>query len=261
MSDNNKNENGGVMPETVQDASENTSSDTKLNVRVFPIEEPQGNTLAFASVTVDDMVAIRGVRVFTGEDGGLFMSMPQSKQEKEGEVKYHDIAFPLTKDLRNQMRRAVIDEFKSPSEIENRELTPDAAKDAAARDFKLDVKVFPIDEPQHSTMAFASVTIDDKVAIRGIRVISGEDSGLFVAMPQSKQEKDGKNKYHDVAFPVVKGLRKQIRREILDEYKAKVSEKSASLDGKLREGAEKSAAHVPSQMPAAAKSRNAGVLE
>ena len=106
-------------------------------------------------------------------------------------------------------------------------------------------------------MAFASVTVDDLVAIRGIRVVSGTD-GLFVSMPQSRQEKDGVTKYHDVAFPVMKGLGKQLRQAVKEGYNAQISAKSASLDGKLRGGAKKSAAHVPPQRQAAAKSRYAG---
>jgi stage V sporulation protein G len=61
-----------------------------LSVKVYPINEPQGATLAFASVGINDLVAIQGVRVVNGEKG-LFVTMPQS-QDKNGE--YHDIAYP-----------------------------------------------------------------------------------------------------------------------------------------------------------------------
>ena len=35
----------------------------KLDVRAYPLEEPKGNTLAYASVTIGDMFAVRGIRV------------------------------------------------------------------------------------------------------------------------------------------------------------------------------------------------------
>ena len=79
--------------------------DVNLSVNVFPIEDPQGSTMAFASVAVDDLVAIRGIRVVDGEKGA-FVSMPQS-QDKNGE--FHDVAFPLNGELRKAMESAILD--------------------------------------------------------------------------------------------------------------------------------------------------------
>ena len=69
-------------------------ADTNIDVRVFPIDEPLGKTKAFATVTLDDMAAICGIRVVQG-DKGDFVSMPQS-QDKDGN--YHDVAFPVDDD-------------------------------------------------------------------------------------------------------------------------------------------------------------------
>lgn len=87
-------------------------SNISVDARAYPIDNPQGSTLAFANVTLqvdgEDLVAIRGVRVVEGENG-LFVSMPQS-QDKNKE--FHDVAFPLTADLRKEMNRAVIDAYE-----------------------------------------------------------------------------------------------------------------------------------------------------
>jgi stage V sporulation protein G len=108
----------------------------------------------------------------------------------------------------------------------------------ATRDVKLDVRVYPLDNPETSTKAFASITVDDLIAIRGVRVVQGEE-GLFVSMPQSRQEKDGETKFHDIAFPITRELHKQIRREVLDGYRAEMenptdrtrgTEKSAAVE-------------------------------
>jgi len=106
-------------------------------------------------------------------------------------------------------------------------------------DIKLNVKVYPIDEPKGSTVAFANVGIEDLVAINGIRIVNGE-KGLFVTMPQSK---DKEGNYHDIAFPINGDLRKEISRAILDEYKTaeKSVERKPSLADGLRSGAEKAA--------------------
>ena len=81
--------------------------DSKLEVRVYPTPEGSGSLKAYASVSVDDLIAIRGICVLDGKNG-LFVSMPQSK-DKEGV--YHDIAFPLNADLRAQINQAVLNGY------------------------------------------------------------------------------------------------------------------------------------------------------
>ena len=98
-------------------------------------------------------------------------------------------------------------------------------------DTKLDVKVYPLNDPNNSTKAFANVTVADAVAIRGIRVIEGE-KGLFVSMPQSK---DKEGKYHDIAFPVNSELRKALNKAVVDEYKSAAK----SLENGMKRAAEK----------------------
>jgi stage V sporulation protein G len=98
----------------------------------------------------------------------------------------------------------------------------------------LDVRVYPIENPQGSTKAFANVGIEDLVAINGVRVVSGE-KGDFVAMPQSK-DKDGN--YHDIAFPINGELRKEMNKAVLDKYKETVKDRSQSLGSQIREGQE-----------------------
>ena len=71
-------------------------------------------------------MAIRGIRVLDSEKG-LFVSMPQSK-DREG--KYHDIAFPVTGDLRQQISRAVLDGYAQA--IERRPLK-EALREGAAK--------------------------------------------------------------------------------------------------------------------------------
>jgi stage V sporulation protein G len=92
-------------------------SNYNLDTRVYPLDDPKGTTLAFASVGVDDLIAIRGIRVVDGEKG-LFVSMPQS-QDKNGE--YHDVAFPLNGDLRRDITDAVLDAYNFEMGRDSRE--------------------------------------------------------------------------------------------------------------------------------------------
>lgn len=113
---------------------------------------------------------------------------------------------------------------------------------------KLDVRAYPIAEPKSNTVAFASVTINDMIAINGIRVVNGE-KGLFAAMPQAK---DSNGDYRDIAFPVTKDLRQQLNKAILDEY-AVVKDQPASVKDQIRDGAKAAKDAPTTEAPAAAK--------
>jgi len=95
---------------------------------------------------------------------------------------------------------------------------------------KLDCRAYHIKEPKNKTVAFASVTVNDMIAINGIQVIDGKN-GLFAQMPQTK---DAKGEYRDIAFPVTKELRQQLNDTVLAKYieeKSKVSVKDTIKDG------------------------------
>ena len=59
----------------------NTENGIKLDVRAYPIAEPKGSVMAFASVTINDMFAVNNIRVVNSEKG-LFVAMPQVKDNK-----------------------------------------------------------------------------------------------------------------------------------------------------------------------------------
>jgi len=246
----------------------------KLDVRVYPFDEPKGNTQAFANVAINDMIAIRGIRVVK-DNKGLFVSMPQSRDNKTGA--WHDIAYARDSNLRRDITRAVLGEYHKQAELpyEQRGYEKPAQKsehDMSAGensigagenginvdDIKLDAQVFPFADPQGNTKAFAMVTVDDLITIRGLRVVEG-DEGMFVAMPQRQ---DKYLKYHDVAFPLTKELRESISVRVLDSFDAheKSVDRKPSLTEKLANGANKAAEHM-APAKAVAKSRNAGVLD
>lgn len=89
---------------------------------------------------------------------------------------------------------------------------------------KLDARAYPIKEPQGTTIAFASITINDTFAVHSLKVVNGE-KGVFVAEPSVK-DKDGE--FRKVAFPITAEARKQMSAVVLDAY-IKAAEKSHSI--------------------------------
>ncbi|GHU95247.1 hypothetical protein FACS1894208_07750 [Clostridia bacterium] len=228
----------------------------KLDVRVYPLDEPKGATLAFANVGIDDMVAISGIRVVQGEKGA-FVTMPQS-QGKDGN--YHDIAFPVNSELRKEMNKAVLAEFNSPTRAEDGQYhgRSVSAKTTAERSDSLDARVFLLSDPKGSTRAFANITFDNIIAISGVRVVDGTN-GLFVTMPQSK-DKDGG--YHDIAFPINGDLRKELNKAVLAEFNAPTKNRSndrSHFADSLAAGKEKAAAYVKPAPQASATKKSPGL--
>lgn len=76
----------------------------KANVNLYT---KPGNLKAFASLSIDEAFVIRSLTVRESENG-LFVSMPSYKQGGE----YRDVCFPLSKELRDEINKVVIDEYK-----------------------------------------------------------------------------------------------------------------------------------------------------
>ncbi len=62
--------------------------------------------------------------------------------------------------------------------------------------------------------AFASITLDNRFVIRGLKIIEGA-KGLFVAMP-SRKRPDGT--YQDVAHPINNETRDWMEEQIIAKY-------------------------------------------
>ena len=123
----------------------NTETGVKLDVRAYPIAEPKGNVLAFASVTINDMFAVNNIRV-VNSDKGPFVAMPQVKDKED---KYRDICFPVTSELRKQLNEAILDAYavekeKAPPVKESTaEKLREGAKEAKAQPAKESGKAAP----------------------------------------------------------------------------------------------------------------------
>ncbi|MDL2231976.1 SpoVG family protein [Ruminococcaceae bacterium OttesenSCG-928-L11] len=134
--------------------------------------------------------------------------------------------------------------------------TAKTADQAVITALKLEARAYPIDEPKGSTVAFASLNINDAFAVQGLKVVNG-DKGMFVSMPSTK---DKNGDYKDIAFPVTADARKQVGAAVLSAY-AKAVEKSQpelaaaarsakdalekpSLTGQLKDAAKESKAQA-----------------
>ena len=78
-----------------------------MSVKVYPVRNG-GSLLATASLTLGGGFAVRGIKIWDGENGS-FVSMPQRRDAKG---RYHDICFPTTAELRKAISEAVLGEYE-----------------------------------------------------------------------------------------------------------------------------------------------------
>ena len=76
--------------------------------------EDKGKLKAIGSITLDDSFVVSGVSVVEGSKG-LFVSMPSVKGNDD---KYHDTAYPLSKELRDEIHHAVMNEYQKSRDLD-----------------------------------------------------------------------------------------------------------------------------------------------
>ncbi|MDR2592403.1 MAG: SpoVG family protein [Chitinispirillales bacterium] len=81
--------------------------------------------------------------------------------------------------------------------------------------------------------AFASITLDNCLVVRGLRVINGSN-GYFVSMP-SKRRRNGM--YQDIFHPINNETRKLIEDKVLDAFEIE-SNRSENLEDYAADGQE-----------------------
>ena len=83
----------------------------KLQARIDRVVQ-KGNVKAIASVSLDGMFVVKGLKVMDGRKG-LFVSMPQeSYPGKDGQKQYSNTFFALTNSAKMQLQEVVLDAYK-----------------------------------------------------------------------------------------------------------------------------------------------------
>ena len=79
--------------------------------------------------------------------------------------------------------------------------------------------------------AFANITLDNAIVIRGLKIISGP-GGYFVSMP-SRKRPDGS--HQDIAHPVNKTARKELEEAVLAAYEETLKKNSSPVNADTEE--------------------------
>lgn len=88
-------------------------------VRIYPFDTGSlgGHTRAYADITIDSCLVLKGLRVVEGAGGGLFVAFP-TQRGRNG--RYYDLVVPVDAATREYIRTTVIDAFKqwTPNDLD-----------------------------------------------------------------------------------------------------------------------------------------------
>jgi stage V sporulation protein G len=186
------------------------------SIRVTPVEKER--LLAVASLTLCDCFVLRAMRLVDGHQR-RYLAMPV-RQSKTGEV--FEVFHPITKGTRDLLEELVLKEYE-------RKLAglPSVPLDSVfvgseCADFVItNVRVRCFEGLK--LRGFASLVMDDAVAVTGIKIIAGKRKS-FVQMPNVRRKS---GKLRDLAFPTKPETRQLIEEMIFEEFK-KVKETGQS---------------------------------
>ena len=114
------------MKENNNTANIINAGDMSIKVTVTPMKEQEGCLKANASIILNDVFKVTGIRIGISQKGNIFVSMPDYKTgrlDDNGKDIYQDIAYPVTRQFRQELYDEVVKEFNSVMEREGQQIS------------------------------------------------------------------------------------------------------------------------------------------
>lgn len=178
------------------------------SVRVTPVEKDR--LLAVASLTLCDCFVLRAMRLVDGHKR-KYVAMP-IRQSKTGEI--FEVFHPINKQTRDVIEDLIVKEYE-------RRVGGSPGEHATACQIGSECSDFVITNVRVRCFeglklrGFASLVIDDCLAVTGIKIIAGKRKS-FVQMPNVRRKS---GKLRDLAFPTKPETRQLIEETIFQEFK------------------------------------------
>lgn len=103
---------------------ENNANSMNMKVTVTLLNDREGCLKANASVIFNNVFKVTGIRIGISKTGNTFVSMPDYKTGKlddNGKDIYQDIAYPVTRQFRQEMYEEIVREFNAVMEREGQQ--------------------------------------------------------------------------------------------------------------------------------------------
>ncbi len=98
----------------VTDAANAKTGSMDIKVTVTPMQNQEGSLKANASILLNGVFKVTGIRIGISQKGNVFVSMPDYKTgrlDDNGRDIYQDIAYPVTRQFRQELYDEVVKEF------------------------------------------------------------------------------------------------------------------------------------------------------
>lgn len=102
------------MKENNDTANTINAGGMSIKVTVTPMKEQEGCLKANASIILNDVFKVTGIRIGISQKGNVFVSMPDYKTgrlDDNGKDIYQDIAYPVTREFRQELYDEIVREF------------------------------------------------------------------------------------------------------------------------------------------------------
>ena len=182
------------------------------SVRVTPVKKDR--LLAVASLTLCDCFVLRAMRLVDGHKR-RYVAMP-IRQSKTGDI--FEVFHPINKETREKIEDLVCNEYDRRVADSPGDTAVECVIGSDCRDLvvtNVQVRAFE----GLKLRGFASLVLDDALAVTGIKIIAGKRKS-FVQMPNVRRKS---GKLRDLAFPTRPETRQLIEDLIFKEFK-RVSE-------------------------------------
>ncbi len=100
----------------VTDTTNENAGSMDIKVTVTPMQNQEGSLKANASILLNGVFKVTGIRIGISQKGNVFVSMPDYKTgrlDDNGKDIYQDIAYPVTRQFRQELYDEVVKEFRA----------------------------------------------------------------------------------------------------------------------------------------------------
>lgn len=148
------------------------------DVNVYPLAYSNNNTVALASVIVDNAVAVNSIAVKCSQEGELYLQLPQKLNKATGQ--YEDIFFPITKEARDELNSKIFDKLQNPDK--NMDI-----KESFKGEPKIDVNISRYQKPlENGKIGSGTMTVGDSYVVKNVSAFQRPDGSTRYTLPQYK---------------------------------------------------------------------------
>lgn len=104
------------MKENNNTANTINAGGMSIKVNVTPMKEQEGCLKTNASIILNDVFKVTGIRIGISQKGNVFVSMPDYKTgrlDDNGKDVYQDIAYPVTRQFRQELYDEIVKGFNA----------------------------------------------------------------------------------------------------------------------------------------------------